>query len=355
MKILDCNNIEFNQIKSGEQQYKVFEANYKFDFLEKCKLKNIETNEMINIQITSYNKYNDFNSVLKVINIEKFGKYKNASELYNFLNKNYNISDKFVVCRIKNLDEKNIEIEDKELLKIIDERTLDKITLGLSGCHVYKVKTKSRENAILKIQTISGNDKLKEEYDVLKFLNKKIRVAKPYYYKCNNNIEYLLRECIDGEPLYKYKNFGLKLGKELKKIHNLYSDKIYFNKFSTENLLKNAIDNIDAVYEVRNEKFENYTKDELIEFLKNNKPVNDSLIHGDFSLTNILINENEYFYIDLGNVSISTKYFDLYVLRKSLIINKLENELSEFLKGYGMEKIEEVYMDWMSLIESSYN
>jgi len=70
---------------------------------------------------------------------------------------------------------------------------------------------------------------------------------------------------------------------------------------------------------------------------------------------NILINENEYFYIDLGNVSISTKYFDLYVLRKSLIINKLENELSEFLKGYGMEKIEEVYMDWMSLIESSYN
>lgn len=355
MKIIECNNLEYEQIKNGKQQYKVFNTEYSFDFLEKCKLKNKETKEIINIQITSFNKYNDLKSMLKVINIEKFGNFKNYDELYQYLDKNYNITKEFVVCRLKNLEEANIEIKDKVLLKLINEQTLEKLNLGLSGCHVYTVKTNENKKAILKIQTISGNDKLKEEYDVLKFLNNKIKVAKTYYYNYEDNYEYLLRECLEGEPLYKFKNFGYKLGEELKKIHSLISCKNQFNKFSTENLLDNALKNIDAVYQVRSEKFINYTKEELIDFLKINKPENDSLIHGDFSLTNILVDGDEYSYIDLGNVSISTKYFDIYVLRKSLIINKLENELPEFLKGYGIEEIEEVYMDWMSLIESSYN
>lgn len=355
MKIIECNEYEFNQIKKGVQLYKVFDCNNTFEFLENCQLKNIGTNELINIQITSINKYNNINDVLKFINIEKFGKYTTIKEFKSFINKNYDLSNGFLVCRIKNLDEQFATIKDKNLLNLIDVKTLKKYTLGLSGCQVYNVMMRNHNPAILKIQTISGNDSLKEEYDILQFLNKKINVAVPYYYNFLDNNEYLLRECLEGQPLYKFKNFGLKLGKELKYIHSLYSNKIKFDKFSTDNLLKNALENIDIVYQTRSIKFKNYSKEELINFLKINKPMDDALIHGDFSLTNILVNDDVYYYIDLGNVSISTKYFDIYVLNKSLKINKLENEFNSFLKGYGLEDIEDVYMDWMSLIESSYN
>ena len=101
--------------------------------------------------------------------------------------------------------------------------------------------------------------------------------------------------------------------------------------------------------------FKEFSKNDLINFLKENKPNNDALIHGDFSLTNILVNNGKYYYIDLGNVSISTKYFDIYILKKSLKINHLEEEWEEFLRGYNIDDYNEIYMRWMELIELSYN
>ena len=80
-----------------------------------------------------------------------------------------------------------------------------------------------------------------------------------------------------------------------------------------------------------------------------------ALIHGDFSLTNILNNNDVFYYIDLANVSKSTKYFDIYVLYKSFIINDLESEYEKFLEGYGIDNVNENYLDWMSFIELSYS
>ncbi len=354
MQIIDCNDYEFEQIENGTQIYKLFNDNYNFKFLEKCILKN-SSKKTLNVEITGINKYNDINDMLKVIDLKKFGKYESIDEFIKF-NKKYNKIDKgFIACRIKNLDEKNIEILDEKLLELIDTNTLDKFNLGLSGCQVFKVKMKNNNEAILKIQPITSSDSLKEEYDALKKLYGKISVAEPYYYNKIDDYEYLLRECIEGEPLYKFHGFGYKLGRELKEIHNLYSKNFLFSKFNTDNLLKHALDNIDAVYQTRDAKFKNYNKEDLIKFLKDNQPVDDALIHGDFSLTNILVYKDRYYYIDLGNVSISTKYFDLYVFKKTLKINNLEDELKDFLKGYGLDKLDDRYMDWMSLIEKSFS
>lgn len=354
MKIIDCNKLEFDQIKLGNQIYKIFDNKYDFNFLEECQLKC--NDEILSIQITSVNKYDNIDDVLNIINLEKFGKYQSIDEFKKYINDNYDVlNKKIMVCRIKNLNPDIIKIEDDKLLNLIDVNTLKNINLGLSGCQVYEVTTKTKENAILKIQSISGFDTLVEEFNVLKYLFGKVNVAKPIYYNNYNSKEYLLRECISGEPLYKYKNFGYKLGQELKKFHSLYNNNINFNKFEVNNLLNNILKNIDVVYELRSPKFSDYTKEELIKFIKNNIPENDALIHGDFSLTNILNNNDKYYFIDLGNMSISTKYFDIYVLKKSLIINNLENEFDEFLRGYGIDKLNENYLDWMSFVETSYN
>ena len=130
---------------------------------------------------------------------------------------------------------------------------------------------------------------------------------------------------------------------------------IRYNEFEDKTLLKNAMEKIDIVYQLRGEYFKDFSKNDLINFLKENKPNNDALIHGDFSLTNILVNNEKYYYIDLGNVSISTKYFDIYILKKSLKLHHLEEEWEEFLRGYNIDDYNEIYMRWMELIELSYN
>lgn len=353
IKKIKCNNKEFENIKDDSQTYKIFDNDLDLDYLEMCKLINEKTFEELEIQITSVKRYNSLDDILNIINLEKFGVYEDREDFAKYINKNYD-DCKYLVCRIKK-NTNQIVIEDKKLKELIKIKTLRQEKLGLSGCLVYRVKTKNNEDAILKVQNIKGNDSLKEEYDVLEYLNGKMRVANVYYYSLYESKEYLLREYIDGEPLYKLKKFGYQLGQELKKIHNNYSEECQFEKFSVNNLLNNAIEKIDVVYQLRGEYFKNFSKNDLINFLKENKPDNDALIHGDFSLTNILVNNGEYYYIDLGNVSLSTKYFDIYILKKSLKINHLEEEWEEFLIGYNIGDYNEIYMKWMELIELSYN
>ena len=94
------------------------------------------------------------------------------------------------------------------------------------------------------------------------------------------------------------------------------------------------------------------TKKSIIEFLKNNKPMDNVLVHGDYSLPNILIDNNgEVSLIDLGDVSISTKYFDLYYLRKSFVRNKKMEYFNDFLESYGLTEIDEKSMKWMDIID----
>lgn len=352
-KKIKCNEKEFEDIKNDRQTYKIFDNSLNLEYLETCKLINENTDEELEIQITSVKRYNSLDDILNIINLENFGIYEDKETFIKYINKIYGSSG-YLVCRIKKTANKII-IDDKKLLDLIKIDTLLQEKLGLSGCLVYRVKTKENQDAILKFQNIKGNDTLKEEYDVLKYLKGKMNVANVYYYNFYENKEYLLREYIDGEPLYKSKKFGYQLGQELKKIHEHYNEKCQFKKFSVNNLLKNAIEKIDIVYQLRGEYFKDFSQNDLINFLKANKPNNDALIHGDFSLTNILVNNGKYYYIDLGNVSISTKYFDIYILKKSLKINNLEEEWKEFLKGYNIDDYNEIYMRWMELIELSYN
>ena len=117
--------------------------------------------------------------------------------------------------------------------------------------------------------------------------------------------------------------------------------------------MKNDLDNIDVIYSQIKEE-SNMTKEQLIEFIKDNAPTDKVLVHGDYSLPNVLINEKEEVgVIDLGDVSISSKYFDFYYLVKSLKRNKKEEKLDMLLKGYGIDTLDDNYMKWIEIVDKA--
>ena len=48
---------------------------------------------------------------------------------------------------------------------------------------------------------------------------------------------------------------------------------------------------------------------------------------------------------------ISTKYFDLFYLKKSMIRNKQSDKLDELLNAYGIDKLDDNYMKWMEIVD----
>src|SRR5699024_1642630 len=122
---------------------KIFDNSLNLEYLETCKLINENTEEELEIQITSVKKYNNLDDVLNIINLEKFGVYEDKKDFIKCINKIYD-DNEYLVCRIKKTANKII-IDDKKLLNLIKIETLQQEKLGLSGCLVYYVKTKKEQ------------------------------------------------------------------------------------------------------------------------------------------------------------------------------------------------------------------
>ena len=136
--------------------------------------------------------------------------------------------------------------------------------------------------------------------------------------------------------------------------HNIDIKNCRFKQNSINILYKKAIDNIDLILPEIQEEYPDMSKEDILLFLKENKPQDKVLVHGDYSLPNILIDENgKVGLIDLGDVSISSKYFDFFYLKKSLIRNKKIEELDLILKSYGIDKLDENYMKWIAIVDKA--
>ena len=192
MKIIICNDIEFNNIKNQIQIYKIFNIDMSFQFLENCILKNSDNGEELKIQITSINTYGSISDVLRIYNLSQFGKYKDEDEFRKMMSNYYNL-DKFLVCRIKYISDNEIKILDDKLNSMIKFDEVSSNNLGLSGCKVLKVKNNNNECCVLKIQTIVSENSIKSEYDAAKYLEGKLPVAKAYYYSyVNSHIDHTI-------------------------------------------------------------------------------------------------------------------------------------------------------------------
>ncbi len=304
-------------------------------------------NNSIQVEITAKAIYKKIEDCFKVVPMDLFGisSLEKAKEEYDCYNKIY-------VYRIK-YDNDNIEdILDLDLLDLINQSTLVKNNIGHSSTNVYEVKLKDNRNAILKIQTLSNRNDLHDEYDRIKWLQNKCRVPQIYYYNEKDNTKYLLMEKLPGKPVYKTDVSTFKIGELLKSIHSIDISDCEFKQNSVESLLDKILDNIDIVVNELQEEYPQMSKKEIVEFINNNVPKDEVLIHGDYSLPNILIDDNgEMGVIDLGDVSVSTKYFDFYHLRKSMIRNKKIDQFEELLKGYGIDKLNENYLKWIEIVD----
>ena len=335
----------FKDIKNGMENLIIT----KEDKLEKeatIKLVDDTTGEEIEAQITFKQKFRTIKEAIENIAITSI---KNASEYLDFIGE-------VTVYRIKTDIEVDIKklIKDNEIYNIIDKNELKELKLGRSDTKVFKTKLKSNhQEVILKIQYTENKNNLKEEYERLKWIDGKLNTPKAYYYNEKDNIKYLIMEYKKGTPSFKFDDIGYQLGKALKQIHQVNIENCPFNKYSPEQLLSNFLDKLDSIYPEIQDNYKDETKETVIEFMKENIPTDKVLTHGDYSMPNILINNEEISFIDLGELGISTKYLDIYYLMKSLKINKKEEIFEEFIKGYGIDKINNNYIKWMDLINMS--
>ena len=335
----------FNDIKNGMENLIIT----KEDKLEKestIKLVDDTTGEEIEAQITFKQKFRTIKEAIENISITSI---KNESEYLDFIGE-------VTVYRIKTDIEVDIKelIKDSEIYNIIDKNELKELKLGRSDTKVFKTKLKSNhQEVILKIQYTENKNNLKEEYERLKWIEGKLNTPKAYYYNEKDNIKYLIMEYKKGTPSFKFDDIGYQLGKALKQIHQVNIENCPFNKYSPEQLLSNFLAKLDSIYPEIQDNYKDETKETVIEFMKENIPTDKVLTHGDYSMPNILINDGEISFIDLGELGISTKYLDIYYLMKSLKINKKEEIFEEFLKGYGIDKINNNYIKWMDLINMS--
>ena len=313
---------------------------------------NADTKSDVSAKITAKVEFDSLEEVFNVIPRNLFGDFSTNEEAVKFYSSIVS-GNKYYAYRIKYDTDSYHELMDDQLTALIDMSSISKNNIGHSVCEVLEVRLIDGRDAILKVQFLPSRNSLDEEYKRVKWLRENgVHSPEVYYYNEIDGIKYLLMEKISGLPAFKFKGLGYKLGEELRKIHDLHTKNPEFYNNTTDELLKQVIEKIDAIMPQIIEMYPDATRESVIQFMESNKPENDVLVHGDYSLPNILVDEaGNIGFIDLGDVSISSKYFDFFYLVKSLKRNKKYDELSDFMRGYGIKEFDTTYMKWMEIMD----
>lgn len=351
LKKININNSDFQGLRNGEQNMLILQEDLNKN--EQVFLINKESKDEMLVEVTSKNIFNNLNDVFKVIPYQLFGNYLNVDDACNKIEVDDGRS--IIAYRIKNDNNNSVIIKDEKLKDMIDIKSLKEINMGRSVCRVFEGKLKGEnKKVILKVQILPSRNSLKEEYEKIMWMQGKINCPKVFYWNEIGTTKYLLMEFKEGLPSFKYSNIGHRLGEELRKIHSINIENCPFKNNDVEVLLENCLNKIDSIYPEIKNTYPNENKEEIVRFLKKYKPTDKVLIHGDYSMPNILIDSNGvYSFIDMGDISVSTKYFDLYYFMRSLKINKKIDYFDQFKEGYGLTDIDENSLKWMDIIDKS--
>ena len=215
--------------------------------------------------------------------------------------------------------------------------------IGNTNDQVYIISTE-RCKYVLKIHENVNDKYLFNLREKLSWLGGKLPVSKVIAYKIIDNKEYLLCDFIEGIPSFEYghqpgaSNTGIILGESLRKIHDINIQNCPF-KINIENDISKLQDQID---------------NEILVQIKSLVPQEWDLVfsHGDYSLPNILIANNELSgFIDMGDSGIADRNYDLYYGLWSLKFNNLERYSEDFINSYGKDKVSEKKLKLFKLLD----
>lgn len=233
---------------------------------------------------------------------------------------------------------------------------IEKVEDGYSGALLYKI-TRGNNKFFLKIfKEILDKSKIERIVSIYANLNiKSLTLIETGYIKSCKNY-YIIYNFIEGKNLKLYnteqntnlksiRKIGTTIGKQLLKLKNYENyDKKLFKTYNIDEDILNTISNFKILMKnesYRNIVFEHYNISELEEInnkliyygnmLKCNEP---KLIHGDIKRTNIMVNENEEFYIvDIESMQVSYDILNFKYQMTWDLFDGNEKEL-EFVKGY---------------------
>ena len=198
---------------------------------------------------------------------------------------------------------------------------------------------------------ISDKDSLKNEYLNTKWFNSKGLSAEVIKYISFNNKDYLLTKEAPGKTCLHFLNEPIQLCKALAsilhKIHSLPIEDFPVKTRIDDYILLAETNYNKSLYDdhVLLPRFNINSREEAWELVQKNKHKlkRDTVIHGDFCLPNILLNEKLELsaIIDVGNAGIGDKHIDLFWAVWSLNYNLKTDKYTEcFLNAYGKDNFD---------------
>ncbi|NLM49900.1 MAG: aminoglycoside 3'-phosphotransferase [Clostridiaceae bacterium] len=256
------------------------------------------------------------------------------------------------------MDLKMLKIPD-ELYKFVDKSKITPVLGGKSEAHVYLLENKER--LYLKIMPKNMGFSLKKEADVLGWLNGKLIVPEVLHFSGNADFEYLLMTGVKGisaENFFDKKTLIQKLAQGLKIIHSIDITNCPFDnrldlklkeaKYRVENNLVDE-DNFDNEHA-------GLKAGDLFKKLLDTKPKNEDLVftHGDYTLPNILIDNDKIGFIDWSNAGICDRYQGLALAFRS-IERHIGKEWAElFFKEYGVYGVDWEKIEYFMLLDEFF-
>ena len=226
-----------------------------------------------------------------------------------------------------------------------------KLTGGVSS-EVYHVKTnknnycikRSLKRLLVKKKWIANTNRIKFEYLWLKHCQNILKRNIPNTYEFNNKKKYIVMEYLKTSEYKTLKQLYFKkiinintirlISKHLYKIHSSSSN--YKTKKIFEGNYKNFYDlrldpyfnEVGRVYP----KYKEYIKKINENYIKNSS----TLVHGDFSPKNILVDKNKIIYLDAECCNFGDPVFDLVFFTNHLLIKSIyfKDKSQEFIKLY---------------------
>ena len=207
----------------------------------------------------------------------------------------------------------------KLIRQLIDLKEGIKDEIGMSGSMVFLYP-----HHVLKIRE-HHDGTLKKEYDVLNYLQGKLKVPKVITYQCLKKYDYLLISRLEGEILSqsKWMNEPFQLidlmAQSLKKLWavdisnlNIYKGIPYKLKLARHNI---DTDDVDTTQAEEGTYGPNgfIDPEDLYKYLEREKPDEDKVFsHGDLTLENMLVNhQGEISWIDFDRGGVACRYVDI--------------------------------------------